>query len=152
MACTTTQTIALRSLTIVSPSQDDGGAIDLSNPARPNGETTHEVSNIVDAQSTGQEHILASPHSPGRDQRVRSRAVSETHSGSRQKTSEGNAFYNFLTNTPIGNGISILSLIATLGLGLFAGISSYRDMKWSEHTDAVQTCASLYVRVISRNV
>ena len=39
------------------------------------------------------------------------------------------------------------NILATLGLllTLVFGIAAYRDMQWSEHTNAVQTCASLYV-------
>ena len=64
-------------------------------------------------------------------------------------TSEDNAkakpVFRFLVGTRVGNAIALIGLLATLGLTLFQGITSYMDMKWSEHANAVQTCASLYV-------
>jgi hypothetical protein len=51
----------------------------------------------------------------------------------------------FFLDTRLGNAVGIVGLLITLGFGLFTGIASYRDMKWSEHANAVQTCASLYV-------
>jgi hypothetical protein len=70
-------------------------------------------------------------------------------SGPCPATSENNAkaksVFSFLVGTRVGNAIALIGLLATLGPTLFQGITSYMDMKWSEHANAVQTCASLYV-------
>ena len=51
-----------------------------------------------------------------------------------------------LLSTRLGNAIGVLGLVVTIGSILFSSITSYRDMKWSERTNAIQTCATLYVR------
>ena len=45
----------------------------------------------------------------------------------------------------VGNAVGILGVILALAFGVFSAVTSYLDMKWSEHADAVQTCISLYV-------
>lgn len=64
----------------------------------------------------------------------------------RDNRGQTNPIYRFLVYTPVGNAIAILALFLALLFGLFTGISTYIDMKWSEHNDAVDTCISLYVR------
>lgn len=81
--------------------------------------------------SEGDENNTPSPASPARPETC--------------KTNEkAKSMFSFLLDTRIGNAIGILGL-PTLGLTLFSGITAYRDMRWSERANAVQTCASLYV-------
>ena len=67
-------------------------------------------------------------------------------SDSRAVNAETSRLGRFFLDTRLGNAIGVVGLLITIGFGLFTGIASYRDMKWSEHANAVQTCASLYVR------
>ena len=58
-----------------------------------------------------------------------------------------------LLKTSVGKIVTILDFVITvigLILTLFSGVASYSDMRWSEHNNVIQTCASLYVRHNSR--
>ena len=63
-------------------------------------------------------------------------------------TTKRNPMAQFLFSTSVGNAIAILgfpAILIGLSWGIFNGIVDYRDIKWSEHNDLIQTCASLYV-------
>lgn len=55
------------------------------------------------------------------------------------------SFHILFAKTFVGNVIGTVGLLLALGLGLFSAVTTYRDVEWSEHADAVQACASLYV-------
>lgn len=139
---TTAQSIAVQTLATPLTAQNSTDATEQHVSHQPNPGVTQQASNNVQTQATVQQSALETPeHSPTSHSAPPSSSMPVPCPGD----SEIGPICRFLRDTPAGNAIGLISLVLTLGLGLFGGITSYRDMKWSEHANAVQTCASLYV-------
>lgn len=83
-----------------------------------------------------------------RSARTTTPRTQDTLSSSLKEMDHG-AIIHFLLNTSVGNAVTILGFVVTvisLVWALFVGITGYRDMIWSRHNNAIQACASLYVR------
>ena len=140
--------IALRTLTATSAAPAAQASTDLteqhdSHPtSRPaTGQASHRNH---DQSATQQQTRSATPQPAVRPNGSQPSAI--PCSDSRAVNAETSRLGRFFLDTRLGNAIGVVGLLITIGFGLFTGIASYRDMKWSEHANAVQTCASLYVR------
>lgn len=138
----TAQAIALQTLTSPSNAQNTTDTIEERLSHQPNPGATHQGPHNVHNQAAVQHGATTTPqHSPI------SQAAPPSPSAPVPRTDDSGTgpVCRWFRDTPTGNAIGLIGLALTLGLGLFSGIASYRDMKWSEHANAVQTCASLYV-------
>ena len=140
--------IALRTLTAKSAAPAAQATTDLTeqHDSRPTSRpATGQASHRNHEQSaTQQQARSATPQPTVRANRSQPSTI--PCSDSRAVNAETSWLGRFFFDTRLGNATGVVGLLITIGFGLFTGIASYRDMKWSEHANAVQTCASLYVR------